>query len=215
MLNGGFPSGEVSLIYGEAGTGKSTLALQTALTCARLGFEVFLIDIDEAFSVDRLRQIALYDFEEVSPLFGVFSPPDFYEQTILVEALERLVTPRVGLVVLDTVNRLYRLAITGLKQATHLNKELNRQLAYLARLARNHNIPLLLTSQVRGVFEEGLVAERSEPVASRALNYWAENIVALRSALRPNARVALLEKYRGRSLSNLYCHLQLGESGFS
>ncbi len=174
----------------------------------------FFIDADGSFSAERLRQIAAGDLDEVAPFIGIFSPGDFYEQTILVECLHRLIAGRRGLLVVDSINRLYRLAITSLERATALSKELNRQLAYITQTVTDHHMPVLLTSHVRSILSDDLLIEKIEPVAARTLQYWATDIIYLKSSAVPHIKLAFLEKHGGRRLSHPpYCHLRLSEGG--
>jgi RecA/RadA recombinase len=213
LIHGGFPPGELSLIYGEAGTGKSTALLQCTINCARLGFKTFFIDADRAFSVERLKQMAQYDLNEITPLIGIFPLNNFYEQSILIEKLDRFITRNVRLVLVDTINSLYRLAIPNLEQAASLNKELNRQLAYLTQWAKVYSIPVILTSQVRSVLEEAFLVERTEPVATRTLHYWCKNVINFRPSSKSDVKMAFLEKFGGKKLSNTFCYFRLSDKG--
>ncbi len=46
ILGGGIPPESLSLIYGEAETGKTTLAMQCAVNCARQGYKTLYVDCD-------------------------------------------------------------------------------------------------------------------------------------------------------------------------
>ncbi|MFH1328540.1 MAG: ATPase domain-containing protein [Candidatus Bathyarchaeota archaeon] len=215
MLHGGFPSGQVSLIYGEAGTGKTTFLLQCVITCVEKGQKAFFIDADGAFSTNRLRQMAGSNLEEITPSIGIFSPRDFYEQTVLVENLDRFITPKVGLLVVDTINRLYRLSLSDLKYSVTLSKELSRQLGYLTQIAKIFNLPVLLTSQVRGIVNNNLLSEKTEPVATRTLNFWSSNILHLKASHKEGVKIVSLEKHLGRKISNIFCKFKIFEYGIS
>jgi len=214
LLRGGLPHGEILLVYGEAGTGKTTLALQSAVAMGERGLMTFYIDADGMLAVERVRQMTVGDVEEVTQLIGIFTPKDFYEQTILLENLDRLIAGRRGLLIADSINRLYRLAITNLERATVLSKELNRQLAYITQTTKTHQMPALLTSQVRSIVSDDLIVERIEPVAARTLQYWATEIIHLKSTAAPQVKLAFLEKYEGRILPHPpFCQVRLSEGG--
>ncbi|MDI6886255.1 MAG: ATPase domain-containing protein [archaeon] len=57
LLGGGFESGTVTQLYGEAGSGKTNICLQVAVECARKGKSIIFIDT-EGFSPERFLQIA-------------------------------------------------------------------------------------------------------------------------------------------------------------
>lgn len=107
-LDGGLPQREMCLLYGEAETGKSALAMQCAVNCARLGFKTLYVDCEGTFLPERLSQIATQDFVVVSDSIIVAKPTAFEEQVALVDNLERFVGRRFGLIVFDTVTSLYR-----------------------------------------------------------------------------------------------------------
>jgi len=201
------------LVYGEAGTGKTTLALQCAVVSAKMNFRVLFIDADRTFPAERLKQMVQNGLEETSSLIEIITPNNFFEQALLIERLDRLINENVGLVAVDTVNSLYRLAATNPDQVFTLNKELNRQQAYLTHFAKTCNIPVMLTSQVHSVFEEGLEAGKIEPVATRALRFWSSNILHLKQTQKPGMKIAYLEKFGGKNVSHLSCHFSLFDRG--
>ena len=68
VLEGGIPLESVSLIYGEAETGKTTLAMQLAINYAKQAYKTLFIDCDGTFSARRLSQIAGQNFKEIAEL---------------------------------------------------------------------------------------------------------------------------------------------------
>ena len=178
LLGGGFPTGSLSLIYGEAETGKTSLAIQCAVNCARRGIKTLFIDTDGTFSYERLSQIAEYDFEKVSPLLIIMRPTTFEEQSKAVDQLEKVITDKFGLIVVDTLTSLYRVTLDNKEETYAANRELNRQLGFLTQVAKTRNVAVLVVSQVRSV----PVGETVEikPVATRVLNYWSDVILDMR-----------------------------------
>jgi RecA/RadA recombinase len=208
LLRGGILGGEITLIYGEAGTGKTILAFHLSIQCARTGFNVIYVDSDLSFPAERLRRLGV-EAEKLKDLIGIFTPRNFYEQSILVENLDRYYHPELGLVVFDTVNSLYRFSASNPEYLTQSNKELNRQLAHLARFTKKTQCPIVLTSQVRGVIKDSLEAEKVEPVAARILNFWSQTQIQLKSTPRPNVKMAFLKKFNGRIKENIFCHFKI------
>jgi DNA repair protein RadB len=211
LLGGGFQFGDVSLVYGEAETGKTCLTIQCAVNAARLGCKTIFADSDGTFSARRLSQIAQNDLDEVSPLITLVRPSDFHEQALVVDRLDEYLTSTVGLVVVDSVTSLYRAEIGEEKEATFsLNKELGRQLACLAQVAKTKKVATLLTSQVRNVFINGYVG--IEPVATRVLKFWSDTVINLKPASGRNASQAILEKHLGHKCP-AHCYLSIEEAG--
>lgn len=203
--------GEVSLIYGEAETAKTTLLMQCAVNCAELGCKTFFIDCDSTFSARRLSQIVSGNFEKVAELIFLARPKDFNEQTLLIDQLTNYLTKDFGLVAVDTLTSLYRVEIAEKPEKRfELNRELNRQMAWLAQIARTQKIAVLITSQVRSVLDETLVS--TEPVATRVLKFWADIIIAMKPTENPRVIKASLEK-KSKMVQPLFCNLKIDESG--
>ena len=210
LLGGGFPSDGVSLVYGEAETGKTSLAVQCAVNCARIGYKSFFVDSDGAFSSKRLSQIAHQDYEKVSPFIFLMTPTTFQEQNRVVDHLEEYTTRKFGLIVIDTITSLYRVALDGSKLAFALNRELNRQVALLTQFAKTRKVAALIISQVRNVFLEDRV--NLEPVASRVLRFWSDIVLKLAPTSQTRVIEALLEKHPERK-SSMSCYARIEGTG--
>jgi DNA repair protein RadB len=214
LLHGGLPRGQITLIYGEAATGKSTISIQSAISCARGGSKVLFLDSDASLHTERLKQIAGSSLYELAPLISISTPKDFFEQTTIIEALESIAKDGLGLMVVDTINNLYRLATVKIDKLFSFNKELNRQLAYLTHFAKVFDLPVILTSQVHSIFRENnLQKDQVEPVATRALNFWSTNIIHLENTLKPSYKTAHLKRWGGRKTSGLFCYFRLTNIG--
>ncbi len=210
LSGGGLPVRYVSLVYGEAETGKSTLALQCAVSVARTGYKTIIIDADGTFSTRRLSQIAYHDVEKVAPMILLVRPTTFEEQTLVVDHLEEYVTDEVGLVVVDTVTSLYRVEVGAPEKTFKLNRELNRQIASLAQTAKTLRVAVLILGQVRGIFANGQVGV--EPVATRVLKFWADVVIKLKDTRQPHVKEAILEKQLGHKRP-ASCYLSIEKTG--
>lgn len=212
IIRAGFPRGYISLIYGEADTGKTTIAIQCAINCARRGLKTIFIDSDNTFSSARLSQMSRYDLNVVSPRIIIFAPKNFKEQSHLIESLDRYLATGFMLTVVDTISSLYRLELGSSEETFALNRELNRQLAYLAQLAKTRKIAVLLTSQVHSVISEAQV-EEVEPIATRVLKFWSSAVVRLKQTPGVGVREAVLEKFLGVKRPHARCYFKLTEAG--
>lgn len=193
LLGGGFPTESVSLIYGEAETGKTSLAVQCAVNCARRGIKSLFIDTDGTFSYERLSQIAEYDYEKISPLMIIMRPTTFQEQSRAIDQLEKVVTNKFGLIVVDTVTSLYRVELDDTEETYVANRELNRQLAVLTQIVKTCGVAALVISQVRSVpFGETV---EMKPVATRVLNYWSDIILDMKRTGQTRVIKILREKH--------------------
>ena len=207
LLGGGFPAGAVSLIYGEAETGKTSLTVQCAVNCARRGIKSVFLDTDGTFSYERLSQIAEYDYKKISPLMIIIRPTTFQEQSDAIDHLEKVINNKFGLVVVDTVTSLYRVEFDDPEEVYVTNRELNRQLAVLTELAKTHEVAMLVVSQVRGVLSGDNMEMR--PVATRVLNYWSEVVLDMKQTGQTQVIKVLREKHPSiKGTGNVYVRIE-------
>jgi len=213
LLVGGFPSGLISLLYGVASTGKTSLAMQCAVNRARAGEKVIFIDGDNAFSIKRLAQIAGDDIKYISDSIFLFTPSSFYEQSSLIENLDRYMSKPISLIIVDTITSLYRLELTSSQSAFMLNRELNRQLAYLASICKKNNVAIVVISGVHAILDETEKTAEVEPVAKRVLNFWSSITIKLERCPDSQFRKAIFEKHFEPQLKNSECLFRLTDNG--
>jgi DNA repair protein RadB len=193
FLGGGLPIESLALVYGEAETGKTTLAMQCAVCSALQGYRTLFVDSDGTFSAERLYQIIREKKQTVVERVFLARPNDFREQSTVVDQLAQYLKDSFKLAVFDTITSLYRLRIAeDSSKVFELNRELNRQLAVLAQTARTQRVVVLLTSQVHGVLNENTVT--LEPVATRVLKFWSDTVIALKLTENPERIQARVEK---------------------
>jgi DNA repair protein RadB len=211
LLEGGLLAENIHLLYGEAETGKTTLAIQCAVNCARMGYKTIYIDSENTFSTKRLTQIATDDVQQIASNIILAKPTTFGEQTALLEKLDDYLTEKVALIIVDTVTSLYSAEFEGeTKKAFKLNRELNKQLAYLAQVVKTRKIAAIITSQVRNVFAPNDIS--IEPVARRVLNFWSNIAINLKPTSQSSVIRAVLEKHPHR-LRPQSCLLKIGDRG--
>jgi DNA repair and recombination protein RadB len=211
LLDGGLGLGEVTLVYGEAATGKTNLALQASAHTARNGGKVIYVDSDQSFSHQRFGQIAP-EIDEQSHNIVIFSPDTFSDQTKIIDNLEKYVVVNTCLVVVDSVTTLYRATLATTEERFALNRELNRQLACLKSLANTHSIVVLVTSQVHARINTQIGGV--EPVARRTLFHWPQTIMRIESTAKRNVKRIVVERSHSKNVSNITCYLTLTERGF-
>jgi RecA/RadA recombinase len=192
-LGGGLHPETISLVYGEAETGKTTLSTQCAANCANGGQRTLYIDCDGTFSVQRLGQITKKRFPQTAESIVLARPEDFRAQAVVIDQLSDYVSKGFGLTVIDTFTSLYRMRVSETPSKTfELNRELNRQLAVLAQTAKIKKIAVMITSQVHSVMDENPATV--EPVATRVLKFWANAIFALKFTENPRIVRLTVEK---------------------
>lgn len=200
----------MTLVYGEATTGKTTVVIQAATCVAKLGLKVIYVDSDHSFTQQRFQQIAQNGSQTLSELIMLFLPETFSEQRDLVESLENYVTPTLGLVVVDSMSSLYRAAFSKTESIFNLNRDLSRQLAYLSELSARNKLACIITSQVHARLTAPF--GEIEPVARRAIFHFPRTILRIRNTPRTGVKEFLIERIDG-SDARKTCLVALTESG--
>ena len=190
LLEGGLEGGSITLLFGEAGTGKTNICLQVARNVASQGKKVIYVDT-EGVSLERLKQIAGEEYEEVMKNVLFFEPHNFDDQEKLVDKAVKLAESslEVGVIILDSATIHYRLTRNDEERGTR--KSLSTQLAKLLGVARNKGMPILLTSQVYTDIEKGTF----EPLGGHVLLHNAKAIVRL-DKVGASTRRAVIIKHR-------------------
>ena len=186
LLGGGLEKGSVTLLYGEAGTGKTNFGLQTAYNVARSGMKTAYVDT-EGLSSERIEQI-FGDRSFIKDLL-VFQVHSFEEQIDRIPKVCRLCSAndRIGLVVVDSVTMFYRLH----SDDTSVRNEFIKQTEMLMEAARQNDVAILLTSQVYTNIGSGSI----EFLGGHALHHNAKTIIRLDK--RTNGRrTAVIVKHR-------------------
>lgn len=186
LLGGGLEAGSVTLLYGEAGTGKTNICLQTAYLMAKKGMKTAYVDT-EGLSSDRIEQI-FKERELVKDLL-VFQVHSFEEQCNRIPKVCKLseANDKIGLVVIDSVTMFYRLHSDDMS----VRNEFIKQTEMLLNAARQNDVAILLTSQVYTNIGSGSI----EFLGGHALHHNAKTIIRLDK--RTNGRrTAVIVKHR-------------------
>lgn len=192
LLDGGIEKGIVTQIYGASGSGKSNVALYLACNVAKKGKKVIYIDTEGGISIDRVKQIARFDFPKVAKNIIVLEPKTFSEQTEDVDAINEWVKRNPNeaeLIILDSAVALYRVDENNSKA----NKALGRQIAILASLAHEYDLAIIVTNQIYSSFDgEGSV----KPVGGTILPYRTKAIIQLDKGESVGERIATTIRHR-------------------
>jgi DNA repair protein RadB len=184
MLGGGLTPGAVTQIFGPPASGKTNLALLAAKNALGAG-KVVYIDPEGGFSVERLRQMTGESFQETLNNIILLKPTTFEEQRMSIQKLDEIIsTMNTSLVIVDSIAMLYRM------EEDKDVRMLGRMLAQLLRIARKHNLPVLLTNQVYSEFDTNLI----RPIGGQITEYFTKNMVELKRT-ESGARQALLRRH--------------------
>ena len=195
LLGGGIECGSVTLLYGEAGTGKTNICLQTAYNVVKSGKKVAYLDT-EGLSTERMKQV--FRDDELLKGLLVFHIHSFEEQADRVVKAVRLTeaNDRIGLIVVDSLTMYYRLHMDDNSART----ELTRETEMLLTAARKSDVPVMITSQVYANISTGGV----EFLGGHGLHHNAKTIIRL-DKRNNGRRTAVIMKHRslpeGRSVN--------------
>jgi DNA repair protein RadB len=159
LVGGGFPTRAISHIFGEPGSGKTTLGLQLAVNVIRREKRVIFVAADQ-FPGERFAQIAGTDVESIGQKLLVFEVKGFDQQRATLRNIKRIAKENVGLIVLDTATTYYRLEQSK-NTETALQHALVNQLLLLLGLAKKFDLSVVVTNQVYA----DVVTEEVLPVA--------------------------------------------------
>ena len=204
LLGGGIEKGIITEFYGEAGSGKTNICLQASREMAHLDRKVAYIDT-EGVSIERLKQMCSahgYEDTKILPNILFFSPHSLEEQEQMVK--NALKVRNLGLVVVDTVNMLYRIKIEEDEEAA--TRSIVRQLATLQLAARKNGLFVIITGQVYST-EDGDV----KPFAGKGMEHIAKTIIKL-ERIGIGERRASIVKHRFQP-EGVYADFKIGERG--
>ncbi len=189
LLGGGYEHRVITQLYGEAATGKSTIAVLATAQALRTGKSVVYIDT-EGFSAERFRQIAGDEATTLVEKLFLYEPLDLAEQGVMIANAEAILRSKpAALVVVDSATALYRQEDLDDNEALRL---LTRQMLHLLGLARRHDLPVLVTNQV--YMDPG--KNRVVGLGGTALEHISKAIVRLEKL--NGRRRAVLAKHRSR-----------------
>ncbi len=195
LLGGGYEPGIITQIYGEAGTGKTTIVLQAAVGAVGRGLKVIFIDT-EGFSVERFRQIAGEAAKEIGAKIVVFEPLNLEQQHSSIKDATKIAGKEFGLLILDSATSLYRAAFEG-DDNRPVRRALAAQLGELQEMARRHRIPVVVTNQVYMEIETGNL----RPLGGMAMDHATKTAIFIE------------KRGEGKRLARLMKHRSMPEGG--
>lgn len=174
-------------IYGQAGSGKTTLGLQIAASYCKIEKKVVYIDTEGKVTGAQIKSIVeIIPLEKIDKYLKLHLISDFKEQQTFISNLEfYLKNQDIGLIVVDTITNLYRLEQTYHRDSTLNYEKLAFQVAHLRSLANTLQIPVIIINQatmpkIEEIEEnEGYSHESINPVAKNIMSYWSDREIIL------------------------------------
>lgn len=161
-----YDSSMLTLVYGEAATGKTTLSLLATLTQAKKQ-KVIYIDTENGFSTERLKQLAP-NYKEFFENIMRIHPTNLEEQEKIILNLNE---KSAKIIIVDTIGFFYRVEV---KQDPYkANKSLDNQLRKLNELTKK-GVFVLLTNQVYANMEGKITV-----VGGDMIRNWSKILISL------------------------------------
>jgi DNA repair protein RadB len=204
-LSDGFPEKTITQVYGDFATGKTTMCLQLCSQSFKIGKKSIYFDTEGSFSPERLLQInPEMDLKKIL----IFEPYSFEDQCEVLEKLEEKGNEEIGCIVVDSMVSLYRLKGGTYDEKRDLNRLLGKQLLNLSKIARNYNIPVVITNQIYEDFDNGIT-----PLGGSVLRYWSKIIIKLEKIPEKiGQRKATLVKHKYKKEGD-FCEFLLTDAG--
>ena len=137
----------INIVYGQAATGKTTLALMLARDYSKFS-KVIFIDTENGFNFDRVKQISQENYESCLKNILLFKVNNFTDQNKIIRSL--LDIEKINLIIIDTIGMHYRLELKN--DAKYANNKINETFQIL-KMLNKRDINVFLTNQVYNNFE--------------------------------------------------------------
>ncbi len=204
LLGGGIDTGTITQIYGESGTGKTSICLMLAYRTALNGGKVVYMDT-EGLSGERIEQI----FRNQSALDNVFVYDiyDFKQQSSVIKNISKVCEKEeVKLIIVDCFTSLYRSELEDESKQVKMKRELTFQLTYLLGLARKHDLAVVITNQMFTDIKNGL----NKPLGGPSIDHLSKIIIGIQRVNKK--RKAILMKHRSHAEGES-CTFQITDAG--
>ncbi|ATZ61078.2 MAG: DNA repair and recombination protein RadB [Methanosarcinales archaeon Met12] len=214
LLGGGFESGTVTQLFGEAGSGKTNICLQLAIETVKSGKKVIFVD-SEGFSAERFKQIAGDDAKKLAEGIIIYEPMDFEQQYSAIKDMEKVLNENIGVIILDSATLFYRAELVPNSQISRYDygrgivpiRELAGQVAHLLVLARKYDVAAIITNQVYTNIDDN----QFHPLGGNMMEHLSKNIIQLEK-IKNGRRRASIRKHRSQP-EGISCEFVLTRDG--
>lgn len=175
LLGGGYRGGTLTMFFGRSNSGKTQLAMQAAMTCAKGGVGALYVDTEGAFRPERVEEMARargWDAGEILQRIVYMRSDSLSEQMETVRQMRvRSTTASCGLVVVDTLTRNFTVELPGRSNLASRQAALNVYLSEMARDAYLNRRAYVLTNRVTfGTFQDvGIGGKTVEQLVHRTV----------------------------------------------
>jgi len=181
-------------VYGDFGVGKTTFALQTAISSAKLGKSVIYVYTKPNIPSEKILLINK-DSNKILENILFIQTTDFYELNKIIFNFEFLVLkflkmnqPKFDLIIIDSITNLYRLELNMEKKEKNynLNYQLNQILANLTYLNAIYSIEILIINEIsRKNLNDQIIEVQS---GGKVMEFWVNYSLKITKTKKLNQR---------------------------
>lgn len=163
----------IILLYGEGGSGKTTIGLMASREISKLNKKVLFFDAENNFSTERFEQLAKDNYNECVKNVLLLNIKNFNLQHTQIKNLEGV--KNVSLIIIDSITHFYRRLYP--REPEIAKAMLGKQLSILRGISKT--IPVIVTSQVYSNMHNGV-----SPLASDVLLRFSDVVIKLEKSPR-------------------------------
>jgi RecA/RadA recombinase len=182
LLEGGFRTGELVEVFGASNTGKTQLAMQSAISAASQGLESVFIDTEGQFRPERLSSICVsrnVDPEMVlSRVYSVRAENTRRQVEAIASLRKEKDLSKCKMVIVDTLTKNFTLEYAGSRMAGKRQTALGAYLNRLSRDAYLHDRAVVLLNRVASIGSDG--NEREVDIGGETVRHFAQKVLYLR-----------------------------------
>ena len=194
-------NGHIGLIWGEMGTGKTTLVQQAALNAVSESNKTVIFFNTHQYPIFHRveRFLTNYPVLELThiKIIPISSFRQLRKEASNLEYLSYLAEKggqAISLVIVDSLTNLYTLAIGKKETAIKRNQELNEIFGILKYVAHQRNLSVLVTAEEKFLEVENIIERK--PAGGRIMNYWVDFSIKIERERVENARSLLIRMDR-------------------
>ncbi|MHA1783191.1 MAG: hypothetical protein ACTSUL_07165 [Promethearchaeota archaeon] len=201
-------------IWGEIGTGKSTLALQIIKDNVLKNSKILYIYSKYDIPIEKIQEIYKNEFNSFINnviMIQILDFEDLYNfcfdlELKLVENIKQT-NNSINFIVIDSISDLYDLSLIKNKKEKNvsLNYKLNIILATLTSYIKKFSTQIMVINSSKSIFLDKEIMEIQS--GGKVMDYWIKQSIKIERTSKINQRCLILFDNKYNKLFEFYCHL--------
>ncbi|MHA1705735.1 MAG: hypothetical protein ACTSUX_06595 [Promethearchaeota archaeon] len=201
-------------IWGEIGTGKSTLALQIIKDNVLKNSKILYIYSKYDIPIEKIQEIYKNEFNSFINnviMIQILDFEDLYNfcfdlELKLVENIKQT-NNSINFIVIDSISDLYDLSLIKNKKEKNvsLNYKLNIILATLTSYINKFSTQIMVINSSKSIFLDKEIMEIQS--GGKVMDYWIKQSIKIERTSKINQRCLILFDNKYNKLFEFYCHL--------